>query len=248
MNKLWVILIAGIILRIFLSFATFHPDIAALSAGGQFITNGHFLNLYDYSSDALVLNYPPLIYWFFGALNFLFNGNVPFLKLSYLFFDIFTALLLYKLVDPRKATLAFSLWIFNPINLYASYMMGQFDIIPTFFTIISIYLITKNKLGLAALALGGGIAFKLYPIFLLIPLLILAKSFWTKVKLLILAFYLMVFLFCPIFHPEVLNQMLCLPIKVQKVFMPPFRYQEENRFYYFRHRYYFSIYLFGTGK
>lgn len=188
MNKLWSILIAGIILRIFLSFATFHPDIAALSAGGQFITNGHFLNLYDYSSDALVLNYPPLIYWFFGLINFLFGGNIPLLKLSYLFFDIFTAFLLYKLVDPKKATLAFSLWIFNPINLYASYMMGQFDIIPTFFTIVSIYLITKNKLSLAALALGGGIAFKLYPVFLIIPLIILAKNFWTKIKLLILAF------------------------------------------------------------
>lgn len=188
MKKLWIVLIAGIILRVFLSFATFHPDIAALAVGGQFITNGHFLDLYDYSSNTLVLNYPPLIYWFFGLFNFLFNGNVSLLKLSYLFFDIVLGFLLMKLVDPKKAILAFSLWMFNPINLYSSYMMGQFDIIPTFFTFLSFYFIVKKKLDWAALALGGGIAFKIYPIFLIIPLIILGKSFGTKAKLVILAF------------------------------------------------------------
>lgn len=187
MKKLWPILIFAVALRLFLSFATFHPDIAALSAGGQFVTNGHILSLYDYSSDALVLNYPPLIYWFFGLLNFLFNGSISFLKLSYLFFDIFLGFLLYKLVDPKKAILAFSLWMFNPISLYSTYMMGQFDIIPTFFTILSVYFIAKKKLSFAALTLGGGIAFKLYPIFLIIPLIILSKSFWTKIKLVIIA-------------------------------------------------------------
>lgn len=187
MKKLWLILIGGVILRIFLSFATFHPDIQALSDSGQFVTNGYRLNLYDFSSDVLVLNYPPLIYWFFGLINFLFGGNISLLKLSYLPFDILLAFLLYKIVDPKKTVLALSLWIFNPINLYASYMMGQFDIIPTFFTVLSIYFITKDKLSWAALALGGGIAFKLYPIFLIIPLIILAKNYWTKIKLILLS-------------------------------------------------------------
>lgn len=187
MKKLWIILISGIILRIFLSFATFHPDIAALSSGGQFVTNGYILNLYDYSSDTLVLNYPPLIYWFFGLLNFLFNGNISFLKLSYLFFDIFLGFLLIRLVDPKKTVLVFSLWMFNPISLYSTYMMGQFDIIPTFLTILSVYFIAKKKLSFAALALGGGITLKLYPIFLIIPLIILARGFWTKIKLVIIA-------------------------------------------------------------
>lgn len=187
MKKIWLILILGLAIRLFLSFATFHPDIQALSDSGQFVANGHILNLYDYSSDALVLNYPPLVYWFFGLFNFLFNGNLSLLKLSYLFFDIFLGLLLYKVVDPKKAVLAFSLWMFNPISPYATYMIGQFDIIPTFFTILSFYFIAKNKLSWAALVLGGGIAFKLYPIFLIIPLIILAKSFWTKAKLVIIA-------------------------------------------------------------
>ncbi len=187
MKKLMSILIFGVAVRIFLSFASFHPDIAALSAGGQNVADGHILNLYDYSSDTLVLNYPPLVYWFFGLLNFLFNGNLSLLKLSYMLFDIPLGFLLIKAVDPKKAVLAFSLWMFNPISLYATYMMGQFDIIPTFFTILSFYFIAKNRLSWAALALGGGIAFKLYPIFLIIPLIILANTFRSRIKLIILA-------------------------------------------------------------
>lgn len=187
MNFFWPILIAGVLIRIFLSFATFHPDILALSAAGQFVTNNHILNLYDYSSDTLVLNYPPLVYWFFGLINFLFHGNTPLLKLSYLFFDLPLGFVLLKMVDPKKAVLTFSLWMFNPISLYATYMMGQFDIIPTFFSLLSIYFAFKNRLSLAALSLGGGIAFKLYPIFLVIPLIVLVQGYKTKIKLLILA-------------------------------------------------------------
>lgn len=187
MKKIWIILISGILVRIFLSFATFHPDIQAISLGGKIVSDGHVFNLYDYSSSANVLNYPPLIYWFFGLVNLIFNGNIWLLKLSYLIFDLPLAFLLYKLVDPKKSSLAFGLWIFNPINLYATYMMGQFDIIPTFFSVLSVYLAFKGKLNWAAVALGGGIAFKLYPIFLIIPLILLGRGIWEKIKLIILA-------------------------------------------------------------
>lgn len=183
MKKIWVVLIFAIILRLFLAFATFHPDIQALSDSGKFVSRGSLLNLYDQSSETLVLNYPPLIYWYFGFFNLLFNGNTALLKLSYLIFDLLLALLLYKIVDPKKGVSVISFWLFNPVNLYATYMMGQFDIIPAFFTMLSIYYIAKNKLVYAAFALGVGMAFKLYPIFLIIPLIILASGFWAKIKL-----------------------------------------------------------------
>lgn len=186
MKKFWIILILGILIRIFLSFATFHPDIQAISVAGKVVSEGNVLNLYDFSSEENVFNYPPLIYWFFGLTSLLFGSNLWLLKLPYLIFDLLVALLLYRLVDPKKALLAFSLWIFNPINLYATYMMGQFDILPTFFSVLSIYLAFKGKLKLAAVTLGVGIAFKLYPIFLVIPLILLGKGFWEKIKLLIL--------------------------------------------------------------
>lgn len=186
MKKIWIILTLAVVLRIFLSFATQHPDIESLKEGGKILAAGHILDLYDYSSEKIVFNYPPPIYWYFGLLSFIF-GLSGFLKLSYLIFDIALGVILSKLVDKEKAVSAFAIWLFNPVSIYATYMMGQFDIIPTFFSMLAIYLAFKNKLNWSALALGSGIAFKLYPVFLVVPLILLTKGFWAKVKLVILA-------------------------------------------------------------
>lgn len=220
MINIRLILLLAIILRIFLAFSTFHPDIQAFNLAGKIVGTGNILNLYDYlpnlsNNDPIknlaVLNYPPAVYLFNGIFNFLFNvfglpinqflldlasnyGNILFnvhlllLKLPYLIFDLLCGFILFKLFsEKRKANLAFTLWLFNPLNLYSTYMMGQFDIIPTFFTVLSIYYANKFKLSLAALSLGIGIAFKLYPIFLLIPLVILGRNISEKIKLLILS-------------------------------------------------------------
>lgn len=192
MKIIWAILVVGIVLRMILSYVTFHSDMLAFKLGGEVIASGKILNLYDYSDEKIaILNYPPAVYWFHGIFNFLL-GNILgvglLVKTPYLIFDLLIGLLFLKLLPVRKESiLAFTLWMFNPVSIYATYMMGQFDIIPTFFTILSIYLITKHKLNLAALALGGGIAFKIYPIFLLIPLLILGKNLKEKLGLVILA-------------------------------------------------------------
>lgn len=191
MKKMVIILIAGIALRLLLAVSTFHPDSLAFKLGGELVASGNILNLYNYSDpNVAVLNYPPAIYWFHGFFKFLlgsFLHGVLLIKLPYLIFDIWTAFLLSKLFTGEKQTsLAFAFWLFNPINLYATYMMGQFDIIPTFFTVLSVYLISKNRLSWAALSLGGGIAFKIYPLFLLIPLALLGKSYFDKLKFFIL--------------------------------------------------------------
>lgn len=196
MNKILIILVVGILLRLFLAFSTTHSDLQAFYLGGKILTEGKIINLYDYSSEQAVFNYPPLIYWFFGLFNFLSNWGIWLLKLPYLIFDLFLGLLLFRLVEEKK-TLVFGLWMFNPVNLYATYMMGQFDIIPTFFTVLSFYFIAKDKLNFAALSLGFGIAFKLYPVFLIIPLLFLAKNFSAKIKLLLLAALPYVFFVLP---------------------------------------------------
>lgn len=189
MKNIWIILALGIILRVFLSFATFHPDTLAFYLGGKVVSSGNILNLYDFSSNAAVFNYPPPIYLFDGLFHLIIpETNYGFVKLPYLIFDLMIAFLLLKMFDSKKQSMiAFVFWMFNPIALYSTYMMGQFDIIPTFFTVLSIYFTSKNKLEYSALALGGGIAFKIYPIFLLIPLVILGKNYWEKLKLTILA-------------------------------------------------------------
>lgn len=157
-----------------------------------------------------LFNYPPAVYLTLGGLNwiltglvddnfrsdFLFNfqntlGDVRLylhlilLKIPYLPFDMVIAYLLYNLFEKRRAkNLAFTLWVFNPWILYSTYMMGQFDIIPTTFVVLALYTATKKvdlnkKVFLAAFFLGIGAAFKIYPLLLLIPLAILLNS-WPK--------------------------------------------------------------------
>lgn len=208
-KNILIILILGILLRIILAFSTFHPDLKAFQLGGGVFSKGHILDLYDYTNPQVaVLNYPPLTYFFHGVFNFifsnvlgltiindylfeqplvfdlLFNLHLVLLKFPYLIFDIILAFLIAKLFDTEKDKfLAFTLWIFNPVNLYTTYMMGQYDIIPTFFVVASLVLVKKGKLNLAALILGLGIAFKIFPLLLLAPLALLGKSWWDKFKL-----------------------------------------------------------------
>lgn len=217
MKKIWIILIIGIILRLFLALSTFHPDIQAFNLAGKIISEGNILNVYDYLpnlekdnplKNLAIFNYPPPIYWFEGFFNFIFSmifgkniingflvgslqyGNILFnlnlllIKLPYLIFDLATAFVLLKIFEnKREKQLALILWMFNPINLFATYMMGQFDIIPTFFMALSLFLFIKKKLSLAALALGFGISFKIFPIFFVIPLIIYGKNNLDRIKL-----------------------------------------------------------------
>lgn len=223
-KKIYLLLLLGILLRLFLASSTFHPDIRAFQLGGQVVASGNILNLYDYlytlPQNSQIIKvfgpdlfiYPPLIYllngffyfiWvnilglhfvgefliennsFFG--NLLFNWHLLFVKLPYLIFDILTAFIFYKIFpDHKTKLLGFGLWLFNPVNLYVTYMMGQFDIIAVFFSVLSLYFIKKRQISLSAFSLGWGIAFKIYPLFLLIALVVYGKTFWKKLEIIIL--------------------------------------------------------------
>lgn len=198
MKNLWIIVIIGVVIRIVLSLTTFHSDMAVFDLAGKLVASGKILNLYDFTSSSAVFNYPPAIYLFHGLVRFLFNIlglsqinqfnlNLLLLKLPYLIFDLLVGIILLKMFDSsKKSLIAFALWMFNPVSLYATYMMGQFDIIPTLFIVLSIYLVVKGKLNWAALVLGLGIAFKLSPIFLAIPLVVFGRNIWERIRLFIL--------------------------------------------------------------
>lgn len=157
-----------------------------------------------------LFNYPPLVYFSLGPIsylislpfsrellhNFIFNlpsilGNAQLnflllvLKLPYLPFDLGVGLMLYKLFEkPKNKLLAFTLWIFNPVNLYATYMMGQFDVIPTFLAILALYVaIKKKKYFLSAFFLGLGASFKIFPFLFLVPLALTRDKWLDRIKI-----------------------------------------------------------------
>ena len=141
-------------------------------------------------------NYPPLTYFALGGWHIaaslitgpgldlwlsdwsdrhLFNPDlftyILVLKLPYLLADLLILKLLLTLVDPKFTHRLSLLWLFNPVSLYAVYMIGQFDILPALLTVWSLLLVTKNRLAPAAFVLGLGAALKTYPL-LLVPFII----------------------------------------------------------------------------
>ncbi len=157
--------------------------------------------------------YPPAIYLVHGLFNFLFSHlglgiindylleniqtfgtwgyslHLLLLKLPYFIFDIVGALFITKLFSEKKDKfLAFTLWLFNPISIYATYMVGQFDIIPAVFTVIALFYIRQKRFYLGALFLGIGAAFKIYPILLIMPLLMLEEKWLKRLMISLLGF------------------------------------------------------------
>ncbi|MDD2822941.1 MAG: hypothetical protein PHQ59_02555 [Candidatus Daviesbacteria bacterium] len=167
-----------------------------------------------------LFNYPPLVYLLISvpATAFLFLINSTFeqtfifniaqafgdlnlfaqlilFKLPYLVYDLIIALLIMKILQtPKERLLGFALWMFNPVSLYATYMIGQFDIVPTFFVVISLFLvsskipITNKRLLFAALMLGFGAAVKIFPLFFLVPVASLTNSWKTRIQIFIVGF------------------------------------------------------------
>lgn len=101
-------------------------------------------------------------------------------KLPYLLFDFAIAfLLLHVIEDGRKAVLAFELWMLNPFTLYICYAIGQYDVIPAFFLLLSLYFVKKQKPTWSLLSVGIASAFKLFTL-ILIPFFLLANIKSTK--------------------------------------------------------------------
>lgn len=209
------IFLAAFFLRIFLAPFFFHPDTKTIYYNSHFLSSGvvniyEFLAKNPDKSFLGEFPYPPLTYFFYGLLyfplrvilgpdflNWLSMGNdavaVPnifrylfFMKLPLFFFEFAVGFLITRILkDEKEIKRALLFWFFNPVNIYAIIFMGQFDIIPTFLTVLALYLvINKRKAVWGAVALGLGGALKTYPL-LLLPFLsvISTKGLWKQLKI-----------------------------------------------------------------
>lgn len=103
------------------------------------------------------------------------NPQLPYLlyllKLPYLLVDLFIVYLLGKFFESKKEKfLAQVLWLLNPVVIYSTYMMSQFDVVLAFSVILCLVLAKNNRYFYAAAALALGAAVKQF-VFLLLPLL-----------------------------------------------------------------------------
>lgn len=138
------------------------------------------------SLNALDPTSPLLSNWQFVSSYAHIHEFLFILKLPYLAFDIGTAIILSLTFDGTKSRYAFRFWMLNPVAIFASFVFAQFDIIPTFFLALCVYFCSKRRFTSAALCLGAGAAFKIFPL-LFLPLLILGlgKSLAQRTRMLL---------------------------------------------------------------
>lgn len=145
--------------------------------------------------------------------------NLFLFKLPYLFVDLGVAVLLTKLFDDTKQKYqAFLLWMINPVTLYATFMMGQFDILPVLFTVLALFFVKQKKLAYAMLALGIGASYKMYPIFFVIPFALLySNKLADRVKYILLGVTPFVLFSLPFIGSSAFRQMVLFTPKSQKM-------------------------------
>lgn len=126
--------------------------------------------------------YPPVwLYWlgfahaisgFFPSLSF----QVFVIKLPIIFADLAVAVLVSRLAAEtgglKYAGLASLLWLFNPLVIAISAVWGMFDSIAVALSLFGVLLAYRRKYAASAFVLGVGGAVKLYPLFLMLPLLV----------------------------------------------------------------------------
>ena len=128
-----------------------------------------------------------IVYFIFGIQSW---GNEPlnmgyttlmWYKLLEVSFTLLTGVVLYKIgklleMDSQKRKWMLFVFLATPIVVFSSFIMGQYDSINMFFTTLSIYYFLQKKYYKFSLMMAIAIPLKLFPIFIFIPLLLLAEK------------------------------------------------------------------------
>ena len=116
--------------------------------------------------------YPPISQFVFAAGYGIKNNSVAALKLIYLLCELFTLLILLKLLDLKKKNLNYIiLYAWLPLSIMEYFINAHLDPIGIMFMIMFIYFMEREKLILSSVVFSLAILSKLYPI-ILFPLVI----------------------------------------------------------------------------
>ncbi|HRT39946.1 MAG TPA: glycosyltransferase 87 family protein [Candidatus Woesebacteria bacterium] len=229
----------------------FHPDIKSQYFHFQFLSQG-VINIYDHIDNNKnqlpyhdTFNYPPLAYYTFGLINITLKPFLPadfsqwindwgmnqnnyshlpifmfVLKLPYLVLDVLMAVVLLKIFKDERV---FKFWLFNPISIYLIYILGNFDILPTFLSLLAFLFLSQERDFWAFFTLGLSIALKAYA-FIFVPFFLFYRRFSVK-NIFYLSIPILVtilpFIFQPVFLNSFMGSGLTQKILENKIFNLP---------------------------
>ena len=207
---IWILL--GIVVRLLLIPISLHIDPRMI---GDIVTMNREAHIIMFNLPGGIPGYPYLAYYTMGFFQMLFRAISPsvpmnvigsqvlaewvtnpavfrqlfFFKIWYLAFDLGVAYLLWRMFrdNKRKARIILIFWLLNPIIIYNAYFHGQFDVVPIFFIVLAFYSAKQERPVWAVIFIGIAASFKYFPLFFLLPaVLILSKSWGERAKLFLL--------------------------------------------------------------
>jgi len=188
-KKVLLLLLGALVARLIVAPFFGHPwDMSIWTTVGRQTIEQH-INVYEANDVDYpwgYYTYPPVwLGWCATAyvLTMSFQSleaYVAAIKLPVVLADIAIGVLIWKIMvdrqrDDKKALLAMSLWLFNPVTFCISAFWGMFDSLAIFFALLGLYCFWNRRYSWAGFFLGVGAAVKIFPGFLLmatIPLLV----------------------------------------------------------------------------
>lgn len=180
----FAILLLGFLVRLLLfKQGTYHLDVNTFILWSKTLVDKGFFSFYQNAWSDYLPGYLYILY-VLGWIRDVVSINQTFLyKLPAMLADLGTGYLIYKIVKDFKneklALIISSLYVFNPAILANSTLWGQVDSLTILFSLLSVYLLNKNKyLSAASLAIGASVKPQA-AIVSLVVLFVMAKERWS---------------------------------------------------------------------
>jgi hypothetical protein len=159
------------------------------------------------------------------------------LKFPYLIADFLCLIYLRKLVDDKHKHVVSLVWLFNPVNLYVTYLISQFDIYISLLLIASLYYSHKNLPTLSSMLLGLAAGFKPFPLFFL-PFVNKDKSIISRISSVLIGLSVYMLTVLPYFSSPGFRQYALFADQTQKLFFAKIMISSST---------YISIFMLGLG-
>lgn len=202
MKKIFIIALVIRLISLFLFRNVNNFDLQSYLQVGELTLKG--INIYPNVTN---LHHPYLPFFLYvEAMAVLFGHSeiiiIMIIKFINIIFDLGILYLIY-LLSKKNLKIAF-LYAINPVTILITTLHGQFDVIPVFFILTSIYLLNKKQELLSVLSFSFAVLTKTWPILFVIPI---ARRMKRK-KLLLLIFLfpvLFVFIYSWLFKSSLIN-------------------------------------------
>jgi hypothetical protein len=135
-----------------------------------------------------------------GLIRFI--GPIYILKTILIFFDLGILYLVYLLSNNNlKKALIYAI---NPVTVLATTLHGQFDVMPIFLILLSVYLLNKKNITYSVICYSIAIVTKTWPVIFLIPFTRkFKKRIWLYILILIPIFFIL--FYCLLFKTNPIN-------------------------------------------